>query len=301
MSMIAVTGITGKTGYWFYQRLISYASKHQDMSCRFASRSLNGLKFITPTEHMQYAIGDINESGFCKTFLDGVDTLVHIAGIRYSFPLLDIAVEKGVKRFILVHTTGMYSKYKKAAKPYITLEARIHELATQHDINVTILRPTMIYGTLDDKNISVFIKMVDKLHLFPVINGAVYELQPVHAKDLGDAYFSVLMNPEITANKEYNLSGGQPIMLIDMLKIISEYMGKHPRFISVPFPLAYFGACIAFYATLTKLDYREKVQRMIEPRVFAHDSATKDFGYAPVTFQDGVKEEVLQYMRKIKQ
>lgn len=293
--MIAITGITGKTGYWFYQRLISYASGRDDISCRFASRSLEALKFIVPTEQMQYCIGNINDPEFCNTFLDNVDTLVHIAGIRYSFPLLDIAAQKGVRRFILVHTTGMYSKYKKAAKPYITLEARIHELATRYNINIT-----MIYGTLDDKNVSVFIKMVDKLRLFPVINGARYELQPVHAEDLGDAYFRVLMNPKTTANKEYNLSGGKPIMLIDMLKTISEYMGKHTSFFSVPFPLAYLCACAVYYGTLTKIDYREKIQRMIEPRVFDHDMATKDFGYAPVTFQDGVKQEVLQYIEENK-
>ena len=42
----------------------------------------------------------------------------------------------------------------------------------------------MIYGSLDDQNMSVFIKMVDKLKIFPVINGGKYSLQPVHQEDL---------------------------------------------------------------------------------------------------------------------
>lgn len=300
MQTIAVTGITGKTGYWFYQHLASYAGEHKDFYCRFSSRSKDSLGFIRPSEQMQLYVGDIKNPSFDEQFLNGADTLVHIAGIRYSFPLLDIAVKNGIRRFILVHTTGMYSKYKKAAKPYIELEARIHELADKNNIDITILRPTMIYGTLDDKNVSVFIKMVDKLCLFPVINGAVYELQPVHAKDLGDAYFSVLINHQATANKEYNLSGGKPIMLIDMLKTISGYLGKKPHFFSVPFPVAYFCACVVYYGSLTKVDYREKVQRMIEPRVFDYDAASRDFGYAPATFQDGVKDEVMQYMARKK-
>ena len=192
----------------------------------------------------------------------------------------------------------MFSKYKKAARPYIDLEKRIHELAKLHDISVTILRPTMIYGTLDDKNVSFFIRMVDNLRFFPVINGAKYELQPVYAKDLGEAYYSVLMNSNTTAGKSYNLSGGAPIMLIDMLKTIARYLGKSPRFFSVPFWLAYSGAWFLYALTLTKFDYREKVQRMIEPRVFDHEAATADFGYNPVSFAEGVSDETVQYLRQ---
>ncbi|MEA4888150.1 MAG: nucleoside-diphosphate sugar epimerase [Clostridiaceae bacterium] len=191
-----------------------------------------------------------------------------------------------------------FSKYKKAAKPYIDLEKWINELAKTKSITVTILRPTMIYGTLDDKNVSTFIRMVDKLRLFPVINGAKYELQPVHARDLGEAYYSVLKHPETTAGKSYNCSGGSPIMLIEMLKIISDYLGKRTKFISVPFWFAYSGAWVLYLITLTKIDYREKVQRMIEPRVFDHTAATIDFGYTPVEFAAGVRDEVAQYLNR---
>ncbi|NLP21318.1 MAG: hypothetical protein GX368_00615 [Erysipelotrichaceae bacterium] len=47
----------------------------------------------------------------------------------------------------------------------------------------------MIYGSLDDQNMSVFIKIVDKLKIFPIVNGRKYALQPVHQEDLGKAYY----------------------------------------------------------------------------------------------------------------
>lgn len=296
MNTIVVTGITGKTGYWFYKKLCSEAPSLSEYCFRFASRSRSLAASAAPElGAFEFVIGDIGDQSFCESICCGADTLVHIAGIRWSFPLLDVAVNSGIKRFILVYTTGMFSKYKKAAKPYLDLEKRVHDIAEANGISVTILRPTMIYGTLDDKNVSIFIRMVDKLRLFPVINGAKYELQPVYARDLGEAYYSVLMNPASTANKSYNLSGGAPIMLIDMLKTISGYLGKKTHFISVPFWLAYSGACALYALTLAHIDYREKVQRMIEPRVFEHDAATADFGYKPVRFEEGVIEEVKLY------
>ena len=163
---------------------------------------------------------------------------------------------------------------------------------------MTILRPTMIYGDLSDKNISKFIAMVDKLRLFPVVDHAKYELQPVHAKDLGDAYYAVLTNPVTTANKEYNLSGGVPIKLIDMLKIISRCLNRKNTFISVPFGFAYFIAFLLWVFTIGGIDYREKVQRLVEPIAFRHDDAKRDFGYTPMPFQIGVKEEVEMYLNR---
>ena len=153
----------------------------------------------------------------------------------------------------------------------------------------------MIYGSLNDGNISVFIKMVDKLRLFPVINGAKYELQPVWCKDLGKAFYDVLMNPEITDSKEYDLSGGKPILLIDIFKEIGNQLGVKNTFISVPSGIAYLGAWIVYILTFKKKDYREKVQRMVEPRAYSHEKAANDFNYSPHEFKDGVKEEIIMY------
>ena len=35
---------------------------------------------------------------------------------------------------------------------------------------------------------------------------------------------------------------------------------------------------------MAKMDYREKVQRLVEPRVFSYENANRDFDYAPVNF-----------------
>lgn len=98
--------------------------------------------------------------------------------------------------------------------------------------------------------------------------------------------------------KSYNCLGGAPVMLIDMLEIISNYLGKKTRFVSVPFWLTYFGAWLIYLITLSKVDYREKVQRMIEPRMFDHSDAAADFRYSTKEFSEGVKSKVAQYLKR---
>lgn len=210
--------------------------------------------------------------------------------------MVDAAVKAGVKRLILVHTTGIYSKYKAAGEGYRQIESRIDEMVKGKDVTLTYLRPTMIYGNMRDGNVSIFMKMVDKLRLFPVVNGAKYELQPVWCGDLGKAYYQVLMHSQTATKKGYNLSGGQPIMLIDMFKVMAKYLGVKNTFVSVPFPIAYGLACLLYIVTFGKKDFREKVQRLVEPRTFDHSDATNDFGYAPVPFEVGVKPDVDEYL-----
>lgn len=49
-------------------------------------------------------------------------------------------------------------------------------------------------------------------------------------------------------------------------------------------------------ATLGKIDYIEKVQRMSEDRSFSCEEAVKDFGYTPLSFQEEINAEVKEYI-----
>lgn len=244
-------------------------------------------------------VGSITDIQLLKKAFDGVDTVIHIAGIHYSREIVQAAVESHVRRLILVHTTGIYSKYKSAGEEYRQIDAFIYDTCKRHGTVLTILRPTMIYGNVHDANVIKFVKMVDKLPVMPVVNGAYYELQPVHYADLGKAYYDVLMHEAETANKDFDLSGGAPIMLRDMLTEIGHCLGKKVTFVSVPYWIAYPGSWFVYLCSLGKIDLREKVQRLCEPRVYSHDTATQVFGYKPRTFYEGIKTEVEEYLGKL--
>ena len=242
-------------------------------------------------------VGDLTDIQILKEAFKDADTIVHVAGIHWSRQIVEAASECGVRRLILVHTTGIYSKYKAAGEEYRQIDDYVYKTAKEHDMLLTILRPTMIYGNISDQNVIQFIKMVDRLPIMPVVNGAKYELQPVHYKDLGNAYYDVLMNEAATANKDFVLSGGDPIELREMLTVIGENLGQKVKFISCPFPIAYAGAWIVYMITFGHKDYREKVQRLCEPRVYSHKEATESFGYNPRTFRVGIVDEVKEYLQ----
>lgn len=300
-------GLTGVTGKKSGRELITVLSKETkefekeyNSDLRIIGRETSDYGFIKEKfVESKLCKGDFNNFDFLCESLKGVDVLIHIAGRGFSVNIAKACVVSGVKRVIFVQTTAIYSKYRKAGEVYRQSEKELIKICLDNDISYTILRPTMIYGNIYDENICTFIKMVDKLPIMPIINKAKYKLQPIHYKDLAKAYYLVLKNEAITRNKEYNLSGKEPICLCDLLNIIGKNLNKKIRFINIPLWLALCGAYFLFGVTFGKKDYREKVKRLCEDRNFSYSEAKKDFGFNPIEFEEGIVDEVAEY-KKIK-
>lgn len=263
--------------------------------CRSSS---NISEYITLLPRSEIFTCDLTNVVGLKAAFDGADTVLHMAGIHWSREVFEAAACCGVRRIIAVHTAGVYSKYKKAGATYRDIDCYVSDICKKNNINVTILRPTMIFGNEKDRNMIVFIKMIDKLPIMPIINGGRYDIQPVFFEDLGKAFFDVLVHENDTVNKEYILSGEKPIQLRDAFDAIGQELKKKVVFFSCPYLIAYFGAWLLFLITFSKVDMREEVQRMCESRAFSHEMATHDFGYKPRSFSDGIAIEVNEYKRE---
>ncbi|MCA1031309.1 NAD(P)-dependent oxidoreductase [Bacillus timonensis] len=296
--MLLVTGITGHSGEFFLQELIK--NKYEGpIRCIIRDNSNTSL-IDNSGLNIEKVIGNLEDQEFMNEVMTGVDTVVHIASIFYSVNLMRAAVKNHVRRAVLVHTTGIYSKYKSASEEYKAIEQNLESLIKESSSNIGLiyLRPTMIYGNINDRNMIIFIKMVDRLRLFPIINQGKNTLQPVNGRDLGKAYYQVLKSSNIM-HGDYILSGESPISMKDLFRLISQILDKKITFISVPLVLGVFVAKILKVCTLGKIDYIEKVQRMGEDRSFSHQCATDDFGYKPMSLSEGLKIEIEDYLKKV--
>lgn len=294
--MLLVTGITGHSGRYFLQELIDH--KYQG-PIRCTVRETSDTSMLDESGlNIEKIVGDLSDEEFINRAMDNVDTIMHIFNIHHSPVIVETAINRGVSRVILVHTTGIYSNFKEASRVYKKVEQKINNLTENElcKLKITILRPSMIYGDLCDRNISKFIKMIDRSRIVPVIDGGKSLIQPVNARDLGKAYYDVLMSPEKTSGKVYDLSGDKPIQIIEVLKLIAKYLKKQRKFINIPIKIGVFSAKAVKLISFGKIDYVEKVQRMTEDRSYSHELATRDFGYDPMEIEKGIQIEVKQYL-----
>lgn len=297
---ILVTGATGRSGRVFLSQLadLREAEGALPFSVTVVARDPSRVHLSAP--EVKVVKGDLEDPNFLQQAVRGHDTLLHIAGIHLSASLVEAAVaaHDGPRWLILVHTSGIYSRFKAAGEYYRMVEADIADTTAGVPCDITLLRPTMVYGAQNDGTMSVFIRLVDRLRIFPLIGDGRTPIRPVRDADLGRAYLKVLLNHAVTRGKVYDLSGGESIEFIDIFRTISRKLGKRTWFVPVPPRLAYAAAVALRALTLRRIDLRERVLRMTEPRIYSNSRAVEDFGYDPVDFATGIAPEIAEYLRR---
>lgn len=290
---LLITGATGHSGLFFLEHLNSNPQNVSEVICIVRKTSnLDSLKKFTNL-NLSTIEGELTNELFINEATKGVDVILNIANIRFSELFMQYGYKNNVKWLIGIHTTGRYSKFKSASAEYIAIE---ENLLNNRKIDLTILRPTMIYGSMKDHNMSKLIKFLDKFPVFPIFGNGKNLLQPVRAQDLGKAYYDVLNNYEICKNKEYDLSGKDEVEYIEILNLITKKLNKKVKYIKIPINLSYKIANFG-QKYIPKFPIKgEQVLRMQEDKVYSHDNATSDFAYSPLSFKEGINLEVEEYI-----
>ncbi|SCT97262.1 UDP-glucose 4-epimerase [Mammaliicoccus lentus] len=290
---LLITGANGHSGKLFLKNLsTTNLKKYEEIHIIVRSDDLDrfieesGLNII---KHK----GDITDVQFLTEVTLNIDTILHIAGIQMSQNLFEAAINNKVNWIIAVHTTGRYSQFKMASEEYINIEDKL--LTLRDEINITILRPTMIYGSSRDRNMYKLIKFIDKSPVFPIFGDGKNLMQPVTATDLAIAYQQVLDNAEVCKNQNYNLSGKYPIKYKELIKTVSSKLDKNIILFPIPIKLSYYAVLVG-NRILPKFPLNEEqVLRMKEDKDFTHLKANRDFGYSPMSFDEGIESEVNEY------
>ena len=294
--MLLITGITGHSGRYFLQELID---NNYQGPIRCIVRSNSNIENLKKSGlNIEVVIGDLDDQAFLYQAFEGITDVFHIASIFYSVSVTKAAVRNNVKNLYLVHTTGIYSQYKSASEEYLKIENEVEILIKDTTIRKITLRPTMIYGYLNDQNMIVFIKMVDKLRVFPVINNGSNTIQPVNGRDLGKAYYQVLISTNLI-EKEYILSGKSSVSMKELFLMISQLLNKKTKFVNVPLRIGENGAKSILKLSMGKIDYVERVQRMAEDRSYSHENAKRDFDYNPMPLNEGLSIEINEYLKSL--
>ena len=235
---LLVIGTSGHSAKYFFERLAK-ENYQKKIKCLLRSHSqIDQLKCYDLD--LEFIYVDFDDIDSLKTSMAGVKTLLNIVGIKLSEKIVRAGTEVGVNWFICVHTTGRYSKFESKSAKYIEIE----DTLLKEFSNLTILRPTMIYGSSRDKNMHKLVRYIHKHKFIPVFGNGKNLMSPLHAQDLGNAYYDVLQNRDTTFGNQYNLSGKYDITYISILEETASALRKKVFFYSFTC-LVLFGCCIS--------------------------------------------------------
>jgi nucleoside-diphosphate-sugar epimerase len=214
--------------------------------------------------------------------LSGVDTVVYCASMGFGhIPAVVQSLETaGVRRAVFVSTTAIFTTLPAPSK---TVRLAAEAAVQASSLDWTILRPTMIYGTARDRNISRLLRYLRRWPVFPVCGNALW--QPVHVEDVASAVVAALDAPA-TSRRAYNLGGAAPLRFTELLHTAARALGRR-RLLLLPVPV---GAAV-LAARLSRIVTPEQIRRLAEDKAFSITPAAQDFGYQPRTFEQGVTAE----------
>ena len=187
----------------------------------------------------------------------GQDAVINLVGVLhsrdvklpYSQDFADAHVElprkivaackaAGVRR--LVHMSALKAD-PKAPSEYLASKGDGEALvrAAQGDLDVTIFRPSVIFG-LGDSFLSMFASVLTKLPFFPLGFGHA-RFQPVWVADVADAFVEAL-GDESTFGQTYDLCGPTVYTLRELVDYAAKLAGSDAKVIALSEGWAYLQA-----------------------------------------------------------
>jgi nucleoside-diphosphate-sugar epimerase len=281
---VFVTGGTGFTGSYVVPLLLKNGYEVCCLHRPGSDRS------VLPYPEILWVAGDISDSQALSASMRGTDALVNIAslGFGHADSIVRAAREAGIQRAVFVSTTAIFTQLNARSKQV--------RLAAEHAIEAsglkyTVLRPTMIYGSPRDRNMWRLIRFMRYLSVVPVFGDGNSLQQPIYVGDVAQAIVSCLCN-EQTAGKSYNIAGNSPLTYNQVIDTIARQMQK--RVWKIHIPSAPIVNLLKFSEQL-HLPFpikAEQVLRLNENKDFRYEEARRDFGFAPLLFEEGIKLEL---------
>ena len=258
MVKVAIIGGTGFVGGHLTEALLA-AGHEVSLLVRAGSESK-----VRQTGRVETTSGDISSADALKSVMEGCSAVIYNVGILREFPSRGITFEEsqyqglvrtveaardiGIKRLLLMSANGV----KQKGTPYQETKFRAEEYARQSGLDVTVLRPSVIFGDPEGKMefaTQLFNDMVRPP--IPAVSffsgrspdrGAVV-MSPVHIDDVARAFVAVLENDK-TIGQTFALGGPEVLTWQTMVRRIAEATGRTKWLLPMPIWIMRIGATL---------------------------------------------------------
>ena len=281
---IFITGATGFTG----SRVVPLLLK-SGYAVRCLYRASSDRSSLANLD-IEWALGDVSDAQSLTFAMHGTDALVNVAslGFGHADSIISAAKSAGIQRAVFISTTAIFTQLNAGSKK-VRVAA---ELAIETSgLKYTTLRPTMIYGSPRDRNMWRLIRFMRLSPIVPIFGDGKYLQQPIYVDDVAQALVSCLSNDN-TIGKSYNIAGKQALTYNDVIDTIAKQMNKHVWKIHVPSKPV---VSLLRFLERTRIPFpikAEQVLRLNENKDFSYAEAQRDFGFSPLSFEEGIGLEL---------
>ncbi|MBE2248593.1 MAG: NAD-dependent epimerase/dehydratase family protein [Myxococcus sp.] len=317
---VLVTGASGFLGGWVAQKL-----SERGLEVRALVRKSSKTTHLQTLKGVELAYGAIEDAGAVMHATDGVDAVIHSAGIvkgrneadfmrtnvEGTKNLLDAARGRNLKRFVHVSSLEAAGPSSDGAPVSIEQSAPVTTygrsklaaeklvLAEKDSIPLTVLRPGAIYGPRDQEIFEAF-KTVTR-GLLPMVAGGRSLGSFIYGPDCAEACVAALTAPAPSGAVFHIADNSGAVSQRQFLEMVEGALGKK-AFIRLNLPIGVlktvsygvkaFGTVTGRAVMLTP----EKANMLMQHFVCSSQPAQSALNWTPqVSLDEGLKHTVAWY------
>jgi NADH dehydrogenase len=243
VARVLVTGASGFIGTALTPRLVA-AGHVPRLLVRRAPAT-------PPAPPVETVVGDLLAPESLAAAAAGTDAVVHLGAatsagrldpalayrvnVGGATALIEACRAGGCRRVVVLSTQhvhlprpGAYGRTKRIADV----------LFAGSDLDVTILRPSLVYGPGTRGVFTKLAGLVRKLPVIPVVGPGTWHLRPLYLDDLLAVITETLARPEL-AGRTYDVGGREWVTYDEFLIAICGALGRRCRRLHLPVPLSF--------------------------------------------------------------
>lgn len=242
--------------------------------------------------------GDLSRPDSLVGVTRGIRTVYHLAAVILSpdpsvFQRVNLegtahlvrdSAASGVEHFVYVSSASVvyprrtpYAESKLAAETVVRAQAGLAH---------TIVRPTLVYDETGGQEFVLFRDFLLRYPLVPFVGDGLARKRPVFSQDVIDGLLLLLENPK-SYGKLYNFSGGEPITLIDLARLVLKHAGAQRTFVHVPVPLCRAVAKVTQAFMKRPVITESAIAGLVNHADLDPSEAIADLGYRPLGVHAG--------------
>ena len=247
---VAIVGGTGFVGSYLVDALLEQGHEVSVLVRPGSEDKVRG------GEGVRRVTGDLDSAAALSELLEGQGAVIYNVGLLREFPRKGITFEAAqyqgvvdtvaaaqaqkVPRLLLMSAIGV----KEGGTKYQSTKRRAERHALESGLDVTVLRPSVIFG--DPRGTMEFATQLYRDMIRPPAPAVAFpgvRMSPVAIRDVADAFVAALGDPA-TIGQTIELAGPEVLEWEEMVRRIAAAVGRKKIVLPMPLGLMRFGATL---------------------------------------------------------